>query len=65
MKVLVSNGTAIPLGNIFPGVHTYVLDQHLAPVLIGLPGELYIGGHGVAKGVLESASAHGGNRVDS
>ncbi len=46
----VSNGTAIPLGRPFPGVHTYVLDQHLAPVPIGLPGELHIGGHGVARG---------------
>jgi amino acid adenylation domain-containing protein len=46
----VSNGPAIPIGRPFPGVHTYVLDRHLAPVPIGLPGELYIGGHGVARG---------------
>lgn len=46
----VSNGTALPIGRPFPGVYTYVLDRQLAPVPIGLPGELYIGGHGLARG---------------
>ncbi len=46
----VSNDPVIPIGRAFPGAHTYVLDRQLALVPIGLPGELYIGGHGVARG---------------
>lgn len=40
------------LGNAIPNVHLYVLDNHLQPVPIGIPGELYISGVGLAQGYL-------------
>jgi amino acid adenylation domain-containing protein len=42
----------IPIGRVFPNVELYVLDRHMQPVPIGVPGELYIGGVTLAKGYL-------------
>lgn len=40
----------VPIGRPFPGQAVYILDRRMNPVGIGLPGELYIGGAGVARG---------------
>ncbi|HEX6719149.1 MAG TPA: amino acid adenylation domain-containing protein [Pyrinomonadaceae bacterium] len=40
----------VPIGRPMQNVQTYVLDQHLNPVGIGVPGELCIGGVGVTRG---------------
>jgi amino acid adenylation domain-containing protein len=46
------NRTASVIGRPIPDLQVYVLDQHLQPVPIGVPGEMYVGGEGVTSGYL-------------
>ncbi len=41
---------SIPIGKPLPSVQAYVLNRYQRQVPIGVPGELYIGGIGVARG---------------
>ncbi|NEO97867.1 MAG: amino acid adenylation domain-containing protein, partial [Symploca sp. SIO2E9] len=45
-------GAASVIGRPIPDLQMYVLDQHLQPVPIGIPGEMYVGGAGVTRGYL-------------
>jgi amino acid adenylation domain-containing protein len=48
-EVLAAAGP-VPIGRALPGYRLHVLDESLSPVPEGEPGELWIGGGGVARG---------------
>lgn len=45
-------GTQISIGRPIANTQIYLLDSHLHPVPLGVPGELYISGEGLAAGYL-------------
>jgi amino acid adenylation domain-containing protein/non-ribosomal peptide synthase protein (TIGR01720 family) len=51
----IEEGKSIPIGKPLSNRTAYILNESLQPVPVGVTGEIYLGGAGVARGYLNSA----------
>ncbi|WP_369392835.1 amino acid adenylation domain-containing protein [Streptomyces sp. CG1] len=52
MSEPLSGSATPPIGRPVAGARVYVLDRHLQPLPVGMPGDLYVAGGGLARGYL-------------
>jgi amino acid adenylation domain-containing protein len=56
-RITIADANAsVPIGRPIPNVQTYIFDTYRQPVPVGVPGELYIAGAGLALGYLNQAA---------
>ncbi|MCX7920863.1 MAG: amino acid adenylation domain-containing protein [Clostridia bacterium] len=48
------DGSTVPIGKPFPNTTVYIFDSFMKPVPVGIPGEMYIGGDGLAIGYVNA-----------
>jgi amino acid adenylation domain-containing protein len=54
----------IPIGRPIANAHIHLLDAHLQPVPVGVPGELFVGGISVGRGYLNRPDATAASFID-
>ncbi len=50
VRTMPDDATTVPIGRPISNSQCYILDAHLNPMPIGMPGELHVGGDGLARG---------------